>query len=165
MDWLDLLAAQRDSQESSPTPQFKSINSSALSFLYSPTLTSIHGRWKNHSLEQLQRATNSDKFSLHFYSVTQYFLLFLVMVSQILPSFKSRHLISKYMGLSVFDINCSFQSFLLCSYPLSFFSFLTLLRLLMAKSRISLGKCHSHLKIMCVIFKYLLTLIPNIIPQ
>ena len=42
MDWLDLLAVQGDSQESSPTPQFKSINSSALSFLYSPTLTSIH---------------------------------------------------------------------------------------------------------------------------
>jgi len=36
----------RDSQESSPTPQFKSINSSALSFLYSPTLTSIHDHWK-----------------------------------------------------------------------------------------------------------------------
>ena len=34
----------RDSQESSPTPQFKSINSSVLSFLYSPTLTSIHGK-------------------------------------------------------------------------------------------------------------------------
>ena len=33
----------RDSQESSPTPQFKSINSWELSFLYSPTLTSIHG--------------------------------------------------------------------------------------------------------------------------
>ena len=32
-------------------PQFKSINSSALSFLYSPTLTSIHDRWKNHSLD------------------------------------------------------------------------------------------------------------------
>ena len=32
----------RDSQESSPIPQFKSINSSSLSFLYSPTLTSIH---------------------------------------------------------------------------------------------------------------------------
>ena len=32
----------RDSQESSPTPQFKSINSSVLSFLYNPTLTSIH---------------------------------------------------------------------------------------------------------------------------
>ena len=32
---------------SSPTPQFKSINSLALSFLYSPTLTSIHDHWKN----------------------------------------------------------------------------------------------------------------------
>ena len=41
----------RDSQESSPTPLFKSINSSALSFLYSPTLTSIHDYWKNHSLD------------------------------------------------------------------------------------------------------------------
>ena len=40
----------RDSQESTPTPQFKSINS-ALSFIYSPTLTSIHDYWKNHSLE------------------------------------------------------------------------------------------------------------------
>ena len=39
----------RDSQESSPTPQFKSINSSALSFLHSPTLTSIRDHWKNHS--------------------------------------------------------------------------------------------------------------------
>ena len=39
----------RDSQESSPTPQFKSINSPALSFLYSLTLTSIHDSWKNHS--------------------------------------------------------------------------------------------------------------------
>ena len=41
----------RCSQESSPTPQFKSINSSALSFLSSPTLTSIHDYWKNHSLD------------------------------------------------------------------------------------------------------------------
>ena len=40
----------RDSQESSPAPQLKSINSLALSFLYSPTLTSIHDYWKNHSL-------------------------------------------------------------------------------------------------------------------
>ena len=38
MDWLDLLAVQ-GTLESSPTPQFKSINSLALSFLYSPTLT------------------------------------------------------------------------------------------------------------------------------
>ena len=41
----------RDSQESSPTPQFKSINSSVLSFLYSLTLTSIHDYWKNHTLD------------------------------------------------------------------------------------------------------------------
>ena len=40
----------RDSQESSPTPQFKSINSSVLSFLHSTTLTSIHDHWKNYSL-------------------------------------------------------------------------------------------------------------------
>ena len=40
MDWLDLLAVQ-GTLKSSPTPQFKSINSSVLSFLYSPTLTSI----------------------------------------------------------------------------------------------------------------------------
>ena len=43
--------SSRDSQESSPIPQFKSINSSALSFLHSPTLTSIHDYWKNHSLD------------------------------------------------------------------------------------------------------------------
>ena len=48
IDWIDLFA--KDSQESSPTPQFKSSNSSALSFLYCPTLTSIHDYWKNHNL-------------------------------------------------------------------------------------------------------------------
>ena len=47
MDWLDL--PPRDSQELSPTPQFKSFNSSVLSFLYGPTLTSIHNYWKNQS--------------------------------------------------------------------------------------------------------------------
>ena len=40
-----------DSQEYSPTPQFKSINSSAISLLHSPTLTSIHDHWKNDSLD------------------------------------------------------------------------------------------------------------------
>ena len=47
--WISL--CPRDSQESSPTPQFKNINSSALSFLYSPTLTSIEDYWKNHSFD------------------------------------------------------------------------------------------------------------------
>ena len=41
----------RKSQESSPTPQFKSVNSLVLSLLHSPTLTSIHDHWKNHSLD------------------------------------------------------------------------------------------------------------------
>ena len=53
MDCLDLLAVQ-GTQESSPTPQFKSINSSALSLLHSPTLTSIQDHWKNHSLVTFQ---------------------------------------------------------------------------------------------------------------
>ena len=50
MDWLDLLAVQ-STLESSPTSKFKSINSSALGFLYSPTLTSIYDYWKNHNLD------------------------------------------------------------------------------------------------------------------
>ena len=52
LEWTGWISLQsRNSQESSPTPQFKSINSSALSFLHSPTLTSIHDHWKNHSLD------------------------------------------------------------------------------------------------------------------
>ena len=43
----------RNYQKSSPTPQFKSINSSALRFLHSSTLTSIHDHWKNHALDQM----------------------------------------------------------------------------------------------------------------
>ena len=51
-DWLVWSPwSLRDSQESSPTPQFKSINCLALSFLYSSTLTSIHDYWKNHSFD------------------------------------------------------------------------------------------------------------------
>src|SRR5574342_467463 len=57
MDWLDLLAVQ-GTQESSPTPQFKSINSSVLSFLHSPTLTSIYDHWKNHSLDRSEEHTS-----------------------------------------------------------------------------------------------------------
>ena len=47
--WISLQS--KGISESSPTPQFESINSSALSFLYSPTLTSVHGYWKNHRLD------------------------------------------------------------------------------------------------------------------
>jgi len=62
MDWLDLLAVQGTLKSllrhhssvqsfSSVTPQFKSINSSGLGFLYDPTLTSIDDYWKNHSFD------------------------------------------------------------------------------------------------------------------
>ena len=51
-DWLVwFLCSPRDSQESSLTPQFKSVNYLALSFLYCPTLISIHDDWKNHSFD------------------------------------------------------------------------------------------------------------------
>ena len=50
----------RDSQESYPTPQFKSINSSVLSFLYGPTLTSIHDYRKNHSFDCMDLCGQSD---------------------------------------------------------------------------------------------------------
>ena len=51
-DWLVWsLCSPRDSQESSPTPQFKSISSLPLSVLFGPTLTSLHDYWKNHSFD------------------------------------------------------------------------------------------------------------------
>ena len=50
-DWSPLVWTKGDSQELSPTPQFKSINSAVLSFIYSPTLTSTHDHWKNYSLD------------------------------------------------------------------------------------------------------------------
>ena len=46
-----LISLQSKGFSRSPTPQFKSIISSLLTFLYSPTLTSIHDHWKNHSLD------------------------------------------------------------------------------------------------------------------
>ena len=51
LGWTGSPCSPRDSQESSPAPQFKSISSSALNLLYSPTLTCIHDHWKNHSLD------------------------------------------------------------------------------------------------------------------
>ena len=50
-DWLVWSpCSSRDAQESSPTPQFKSINSSSLSLLSGSTLASIHDSWKNYSI-------------------------------------------------------------------------------------------------------------------
>jgi len=50
MDWLDLLAVQ-ETLKRLLQQQFKNINTSALSLLHSPTLTSIHDHSKNHSLD------------------------------------------------------------------------------------------------------------------
>ena len=60
IDWLDLLAVQGTLQESSPTPQFKSINSLVLSLPYCSTLTSIHDYWKNHSFDYMDSCQQSD---------------------------------------------------------------------------------------------------------
>ena len=69
MDWQNGLVGSpcspRDSQESSPTPQFKSINFSALSLLHSPTLTSIHDYWKNHSFDYMGLWWQSDVSAYH----------------------------------------------------------------------------------------------------
>ena len=61
LEWTGWISLQspRDSQESS-TPRFKSISSSVLSFLYSPTLTSIHDYRKNHSFDQMDLCWQSN---------------------------------------------------------------------------------------------------------
>ena len=51
IDWLDLLAIQGTLKESSPEPQFKSMNSSVLSLFYGPTLISIHDYGKKSQLD------------------------------------------------------------------------------------------------------------------
>ena len=60
IDWFDLLNSRRDSQESSPAPQFVSISSLALSFLYGPVLISVHDYWKNHSFDYTDYCLQSD---------------------------------------------------------------------------------------------------------
>ena len=57
LDWLVWFpCCSRNSQESSPAPQFESICSLLLSLLYGPTLTSIHDYWKNHSFDYLDQS-------------------------------------------------------------------------------------------------------------
>ena len=50
-EWPGWISLQSKGLSGVPTPQFKSISSSVLSFLHSPTLTSIHDHWKNHRLD------------------------------------------------------------------------------------------------------------------
>ena len=60
LGWTGSPCSPRDSQECSPTPQFKSINSPALSLFYCPALTSIHDYWKNHSFDYMDLCWQSD---------------------------------------------------------------------------------------------------------
>ena len=62
IDRLDLFSVQ----ESSPTPQFKSINSSALSFLYSSSLISIYDYWKNQSFDSMDLCWQSNVSSFEY---------------------------------------------------------------------------------------------------
>ena len=63
-DWLvGSPCCPRDSQNSSLTPQFKSINFSALCLLYGPVLTSVHDYWKNHSFNSVDLCQQSDVFA------------------------------------------------------------------------------------------------------
>ena len=62
IDWFDLLAVQ-GSLKSPPAPQLESINSSVLSLLYAPTLTSIHDYWKNHSFDYTDLCWQNDIFA------------------------------------------------------------------------------------------------------
>ena len=76
MDWLDLLAVQERSQEFSPTPQFKSINSLALSLLYGPILTSYMTTGKTIALTR--RSFVSKVMSLLFNTLSRSIIAFLL---------------------------------------------------------------------------------------
>ena len=76
----------RASQVSSPTLQFKSINSSVLSFLYSLTLTSMHDYWKNHRFDYMNLC--QQKMSLLFNTLSRF-------VIALLP--RSKHLIISWL--------------------------------------------------------------------
>ena len=60
LSWVVWSCSSRDSQESSPAPQFESINFSVLSLLYDLTLTSVHDYWKNHSFNYMDLCQQRD---------------------------------------------------------------------------------------------------------
>ena len=64
---IDWSCSPRDSQESSPTSQFKSINTLAPSLLYGPTLTCIHDYWKSHSFDYMDLCWQSNVSALIHY--------------------------------------------------------------------------------------------------
>ena len=68
LGWTGLISySPRDSQESSPTPQFKSINSSVFSLPYGPTLTSIYDYWKNYGFDYTDLCWQSNVSGFFFF--------------------------------------------------------------------------------------------------
>ena len=64
-----ILCRPRDSQKSSLAPQFKSINSSVLSLLYGPTLTTIHDYWKDYSFDYMDHCWQSNVFACNSFGL------------------------------------------------------------------------------------------------
>ena len=95
----------RDSQESSPAPQFKSINSSVLSLLYGPTLRSIQDYWKNHS------------FDYQFSSVTQSCLTLCEPMDCSMPGFPNQHQLLELAQTHVHHIGDAIQPSYYLSSP------------------------------------------------
>ena len=87
LDWLVWSpSSPRDSQESSPTPQFESINSLELRVLHGPTLTFIHGYWRNHSFDYRDLCQQNN-------------VLLLNMLSRLIIAFlpRSKHLLISWL--------------------------------------------------------------------
>ena len=79
LGWTGWISLQSEAlAESSPAPQFKNINSSALSFPYNPTLTSIHDYWKNHSLDQTGLCWQCNVSAFYFIFIYLFIFLFVV---------------------------------------------------------------------------------------
>ena len=86
----------RDSQESFPAPQFESINSSALSLVYGPTLTSVHDYWKKHSFGYMDFV--SQVTFLLFNMLSRFVIAFLPRSKRLLISWPQYILFKKYLS-------------------------------------------------------------------
>ena len=85
LGWLGVfLCSPRDSQESYPMPQFKTINSSSLTILYGATVTSIPDNWKNHSFDYTELFQQSNVST--FKNLHRFLIVFLQMSKHLLIS-------------------------------------------------------------------------------
>ena len=114
MDLISLLS--RDSQESSPVPQFESINSLTFILLCGPTLTSVHDYWKNHSIDYMDLCHQNDVtlvcciVSSSMLLMFNFYLYWGIYCTQSLKSnnikvcFLSHHLIFHSLGLIILNL-------------------------------------------------------------